>query len=240
MTRPFLAAATAVILLGAGLCRADEPRKTEKIAAPALSATIARIDAAKGEITLKYTDSQGKPQEKVFRLTRDARILDETGRVIKLDLFQSGDEALVIESAGTLRELRRNPLRRNRTLGDAVKTTIEMSETDAAQREELQKIYDMLRKLDSKKDGKIDAQAVKTEADSILQERVKEFFNRLDRNHDGKISKDEAHGLIKRDFDQIDRNKDGFIDQDELLKAARERHEAKTGNTRTGQEKARD
>ena len=42
-------------------------------------------------------------------------------------------------------------------------------------------------------------------------------------NHDGKISREEARGRLKRDFDKIDLNKDGFIDRDELLKAARER-----------------
>jgi Ca2+-binding EF-hand superfamily protein len=83
----------------------------------------------------------------------------------------------------------------------------------------------MLRKLDTAKNGKIDPAAVKTEADQILQERVKDVFNRLDTNKDGKISRDEARGLIKEHFDRIDKNKDGMIEFNELLQAARERHE---------------
>ena len=42
---------------------------------------------------------------------------------------------------------------------------------------------------------------------------------------DGKISKEEARGLVKENFDRIDTNRDGFIQFDELLQAARERHE---------------
>jgi Ca2+-binding EF-hand superfamily protein len=100
-----------------------------------------------------------------------------------------------------------------------------MSEYDQGCAAEVQKIYDLLRKLDAKKDGKIDPQALKTEADLILQERINDVFTRLDTNKDGKISREEARGLIKADFDKIDTNKDGFIDRDELLKAARARQQ---------------
>jgi Ca2+-binding EF-hand superfamily protein len=90
---------------------------------------------------------------------------------------------------------------------------------------DLQKIYDTLRKLDTAKNGKLDPNAVKSAAESILQERVNDAFNRLDTNKDGKIGKDEARGLIKEHFNRIDTNHDGFIEHDELLKAARERRD---------------
>ena len=90
---------------------------------------------------------------------------------------------------------------------------------------DLQKIYTMLLKLDTGNNGKIDPKALKAEADSILRERVKEVFNRLDTNKDGKISSNEARGLIKEHFAKIDTNQDGFIEYHELLNAARERRE---------------
>jgi Ca2+-binding EF-hand superfamily protein len=89
---------------------------------------------------------------------------------------------------------------------------------------EIQRIYDLLRKLDTGKNGKIDPRELKTERDRIVAERVKEHFERLDTNKDGKISKEEARGLLKEHFDRIDRNKDGFIDSEELLQAAKEKH----------------
>lgn len=42
------------------------------------------------------------------------------------------------------------------------------------------------------------------------------FFQRMDRNGDGKISKDEAGPRIKERFDQLDKNGDGFLTPDEF------------------------
>lgn len=231
MTRPFL---TALALMGLllGGARAEDKENPGKDAAHSTNVTITKMDAKNGQFTVRFTDDQGKPQEKTFRLTEDVRLLDETGRVVKIDVFESGNEALVIEKAGKLQEFRRMPTRSARHLSDTMRTLIEMSDCDEACATDLQKVYDMLRKLDPKKDGKIDPQALKAEAASILQERVKEIFSRLDTDKDGKISKDEARGLIKEHFDKIDTNKDGFIDTDELLKAARERHEQKAADAK--------
>jgi Ca2+-binding EF-hand superfamily protein len=88
----------------------------------------------------------------------------------------------------------------------------------------------MLRKLDTGKNGKIDPAALKAEREHIVAERVKTIFNSLDTNRDGKITKDEAKGLIKEHFDKIDRNGDGAITYEELLQAAQEKHEPNDSN----------
>jgi len=44
----------------------------------------------------------------------------------------------------------------------------------------------------------------------------------MDKNGDGKISKDEAEGFLKERFERIDTNGDGFLDETEL-RQARER-----------------
>lgn len=41
-------------------------------------------------------------------------------------------------------------------------------------------------------------------------------FNKLDKNHDGKISKEEAGKTLKKDWSQADANSDGNIDKSEF------------------------
>jgi Ca2+-binding EF-hand superfamily protein len=238
MPQSFRAALTVMALLAGSSLSAGEGEKKDKESAKPANATITKIDANKGEITLKVTGESGKIQEKTFRLTDDVRLLDETGRVVHIAVFESGNDALVVESEGKLVELRRVPNRgRTQQLSDAVRTRIELTDCEEGCMEDLQKIYDMLRKLDTEKNGKLDPKALKIEADNLLQERVKEAFSRLDTNKDGKISKEEARGLIKEHFDRIDTNKDGSIDFDELLKAAKERRESKRAETRSSDTK---
>src|SRR5205823_5636435 len=146
----------------------------------------------------------------------------------KIDVFQSGGDALLVESEGKLRELRRavRP-HQGRRLSDAMKVLIEMTDCEDGCTEEVQRIYDILRKLDTGKNGKIDPEALKTAREQILAERIDDLIKRLDVNKDGKISKEEAKGLLKEHFEKIDTNKDGFLDREELLKAAKEKHETK-------------
>ncbi len=221
------ALAATTLLLGA--LRADDDKEKQPKAAPKPTAvTITKIDAKKGEITVKYTDDSGKVHKKHFELTSDVKIFDETGRAVKIDVFEAGHEALILAEEGKLTELRR-PARaaRGHRLSDAMRTLIEMSESDEGCVEEIQRIYDMLRRLDPAKDGKIDLKELKAEQERVVTERVKRAIERLDTNKDGKISKEEAKGMIKEHFDRLDRNKDGFIDYEELLQAAKEKHAAK-------------
>jgi Ca2+-binding EF-hand superfamily protein len=241
MTRMFLAALPIVALLAGSLVAADDKDKKDKDAPKPTHVTISKVDAKKGVIIVKYTDDKGKEQEKTFQLTKDIQYFDETGHVAKIEVFESGTEALIIESEGKLKELRRagraaGPQR----LSDAVRTLIEMTDAEDGYMEEVQRIYDMLRKLDTAKNGKIDPKALKAESNRILEERVQAAFDRLDTNKDGKISREEAKGLIKEHFDKIDTNKDGFIDHGELLKAAKERRDAKAAESKATEPKPSD
>ncbi|MED5454546.1 MAG: alpha/beta hydrolase fold domain-containing protein [Verrucomicrobiota bacterium] len=52
---------------------------------------------------------------------------------------------------------------------------------------------------------------------NVLAKRLK----RLDRNQDGKLSREEAPSSFRKfKFDQADRNKDGFLDQQELIRVS--------------------
>jgi Ca2+-binding EF-hand superfamily protein len=88
-------------------------------------------------------------------------------------------------------------------------------------------MYDVLHRLDKNKDGKLDPQELSALREQMQEERVSNIMKELDTNGDGKISREEARGPIRRNFDHIDTNKDGFIDRDELMRAASERSPAR-------------
>lgn len=109
---------------------------------------------------------------------------------------------------------------------DLIHVLIEMSDCDDVCHGEVQRAYDILRKLDKNKDGTIDADELKAAREQIVTDRVNHLFKELDQNKDGKIGRDEAKGMLRQDFDEIDRDKDGFIDRKELTRAATERLES--------------
>jgi Ca2+-binding EF-hand superfamily protein len=227
MLRSLVAGLVAICLV-ANLVAAQDKEQPRQDVPTYTQVTITKIDAKKGEITVKYADVNNKEQHKTFQLIRDVKLLDETGRVVAIDVFESGGEALILAREGKLMELRRAPQAHpGHRLSDAVKTLIEMTDSEEGCLQELQRIYEMLRKLDTNKNGKIDVTELKAERERIVADRVREVFDRLDTNKDHKISKEEAKGLIKEHFDRIDRNKDGVITYEELLQAAREKHAQK-------------
>lgn len=48
---------------------------------------------------------------------------------------------------------------------------------------------------------------------------VDEIFKQLDKDEDGKLSKNEVKGPLKNDFSKIDTNEDGFLSKEEVTKA---------------------
>ena len=66
-----------------------------------------------------------------------------------------------------------------------------------------------------------------TTATATAPHRGGDMFNRLDTNHDGAISKEEAAAgsYLVRSFDTIDANHDGLITQDEMRAAGEKRRE---------------
>ena len=71
-------------------------------------ATITKMDAKEGTVTVKMMDKEGKEVEKTFQLTEDVEYIDTTGQVASLDVFQSGDQVLFIESEGKIKELKKD------------------------------------------------------------------------------------------------------------------------------------
>lgn len=68
-------------------------------------ATITNVDAKKGTVTVKMKDKEGKDVERTFTLAEDAQYMDSNGRVAELDVFRSGNEVLVVEEQGKLKQM---------------------------------------------------------------------------------------------------------------------------------------
>ena len=63
-------------------------------------ATITKVDAKDGTVTVQMKDKNGKEVEKTFHLTGESRYFDSTGREAATDIFQSGNQVLVLEEQG--------------------------------------------------------------------------------------------------------------------------------------------
>lgn len=66
---------------------------------------------------------------------------------------------------------------------------------------------------------KMNAQNSGGERQSKERPTVAEIFKQMDKNEDGKLSKEEIKGPLKNDFAKIDSNEDGFLSKEELEKA---------------------
>ena len=71
-------------------------------------ATITGVDAKNGTVTVKMKDKNGKDVEKTFTLAEDVEYVDSTGRVATLEVFQSGDEVLIVEGEGQIKALKQD------------------------------------------------------------------------------------------------------------------------------------
>jgi len=68
-------------------------------------------------------------------------------------------------------------------------------------------------RVDANKDGFVDQQELRARRE---HRGGPEMFKQLDKNGDGKLSKDEAPERMREHFDRVDANKDGLVEQSEL------------------------
>jgi len=116
MVRTFLCSLALLAFVAGGLTADDQKNKNQNTQGSKSTAQsdqgrhkceakITHVDPKKGQITVRMKDKNGKEVEKTFTLTEDVRMLDDTGRVAAMDVFQSGNDVLVIEGEGRLREI---------------------------------------------------------------------------------------------------------------------------------------
>jgi len=103
---------------------------------------------------------------------------------------------------------------------DVIFAVVEMSDSDPRNGQEVQRMYDILRRLDRNQDGKIDQAELRSARQQIIKDRIDFLFNDLDANKDGRISKAEARGQLRQDFNRLDANGDGYLDRQEIQRAS--------------------
>ncbi len=106
MLRTFLS--SVVLLLIVSVCVTAEEKNKEKKDnkdKKKAEATITKVDAKKGTVTVKMKNKEGKEVEKTFQLTEEVRMFDSTGKAAAIDVFQSGNNVLVVEAEGKLKEM---------------------------------------------------------------------------------------------------------------------------------------
>jgi uncharacterized protein YuzE len=99
MLRLVLSLGIALSVVGFSL--AEEKDKKGK------EATITKMDPINKTITVKCKDDQGKETEKTFKLAEDIRYLDSTGKVAAIEVFKAGNEVIIVEADGKLKEVRK-------------------------------------------------------------------------------------------------------------------------------------
>ena len=115
MLRAFLGS-VGVLFLMASLVTADDKTNQDKNANKDKhqQATITKVDRKNHTVTVRMKDKNGKEVTKDFKLAEDIRMLDEKGNVAAIDVFQSGNDVLVVEREGKLVEMKKhNPKDKN-------------------------------------------------------------------------------------------------------------------------------
>ena len=108
--------------------------------------------------------------------------------------------------------------------GDALFRLLDKNGDGIISDDEISAAAEALRKFAKDHDGKITREALGlppsppagTAARANSGELLLRRFKAMDKDNDGKVSKDEAEGMLKERFDEIDANHDGFIDETEM------------------------
>jgi len=86
--------------------QAQNTDNKDKSAKKAKEATITKVDAKKGTVTVKM-QSKGAEVEKTFKLAENIEYTDSTGRVATAEIFTSGDLVLIVEAEGQITKMKK-------------------------------------------------------------------------------------------------------------------------------------
>jgi hypothetical protein len=106
----------AALVLWVGLLPADDKNAKDATKNDKKhEATITKVDAKNGTITVRMKDKNGKDEERTFKLTEDLRMWDNEGHAATIDVFRSGHEVVVVEREGKLVEMKRHDKNKSST-----------------------------------------------------------------------------------------------------------------------------
>lgn len=87
------------------MCLADDKVPGKAADKKGKEATITKVDPVQKTVTVKCKDALGKETEKTFSLDAEIRYVDSNGKVAAIDIFQVGNEVLIVEEEGKLKEM---------------------------------------------------------------------------------------------------------------------------------------
>ncbi len=216
MLRTLLSSCAVLAFLGTGLAADDRPKPTKGTRKETTAKKPSR--ALKFEIDQLFLDYDKNKDGYLDRKEVPGFLRDHFDQLdVNKDGKLSREE---LEKGAVYLQKRRRP-------SDFIYILIEMSDCDKDCTAQIQEVYDALRKLDKNKNGKIDPEELKAARQRLLEERIDGIIKDLDTNGDGKISRKEAKGLIRKNFDELDANHDGYVDREELMNAALEKRDKK-------------
>lgn len=94
-----------------GVCLGDDKTEPKKVDLKGKAATISKVDPVKKTVTVKCKDGLGKETEQTFTLEETIRYVDGTGKVATIDIFQVGNEVIIFEEEGKLKELHKKAIK---------------------------------------------------------------------------------------------------------------------------------
>ena len=171
MLRPTFCSLMVLAILAVGLARADDVKNKSDKDKNHAQATITKVDAKKGAVTVTMKDWDGKEVDKTFQLAAGAEYFDSDGKAAKIDAFQPGDEVLLTEEDGKIAELKKDVEHAQATITkvDAKKSavTVTMKDQDG---KEVDKTFQLAAKAEYfDSDGKAPR--------SMLSNRARRFFS---------------------------------------------------------------
>ena len=159
-----------LVLLGmcVGFVVADKVKSVskDKTAKDATQATITKVDAKKGTVTVKM-QSKGKEVEKTFKLAEEIEYVDCSGKVATIGIFTSGDMVLINEHDGKITKMKKEAKEAMITKVDAKKGTATVKmQSEGKEVEKTFKLAEDIEYMDST--GKVATIEIFTSGDMVL------------------------------------------------------------------------
>jgi hypothetical protein len=133
-------------------------------------ATITKVDAKKGTITVTMQDRDGKEVDKTFEVAKEAEYFDSHGKAAKLDTFKAEDHVRITEKDGKIAELKECTKQTQATITkvdtEKGEITVTMKDSDGKKTEKVFSLIEEAEYVDST--GEVDTVDIFRSGDEVL------------------------------------------------------------------------